>query len=63
MNDVVCSNQQKDAKDTANFDPEFTREAPGLTPLDSNIMESEQEEFEGFSYVADWVLDRNETAL
>lgn len=52
----------RDAKDTNNFDPEFTREAPGLTPLDSNLMDVDQEEFDGFSYVADW-MNPNETAL
>ncbi|KAJ3361552.1 Serine/threonine kinase [Allomyces arbusculus] len=47
------------ATDTSNFDTEFTREPPQLTPIHTVLDEVEQAEFLGFSYVADWV---NETA-
>ncbi|KNE69120.1 AGC/PKC protein kinase [Allomyces macrogynus ATCC 38327] len=46
------------ATDTSNFDTEFTREPPQLTPIHTVLDEVEQAEFLGFSYVADWV---NET--
>ncbi|KAI9364117.1 hypothetical protein BD770DRAFT_175436 [Pilaira anomala] len=41
--------------DTSNFDEEFTNETPALTPIDSNLNRVEQQEFQAFSYVADWV--------
>ncbi|CAO3684231.1 unnamed protein product [Rhizopus stolonifer] len=40
--------------DTSNFDEEFTSEVPALTPIDSNLNRVEQQEFQSFSYVADW---------
>ncbi|KAI8980253.1 hypothetical protein BDB01DRAFT_907046 [Pilobolus umbonatus] len=43
--------------DTSNFDEEFTNETPALTPIDSNLNRVEQQEFQGFSYVADWVIN------
>ncbi|OWA52444.1 Calcium-independent protein kinase C [Hypsibius exemplaris] len=44
---------------TENFDPEFTKEDPVLTPIDSSIIHGiNQEEFLGFSYINDgFVLD------
>ncbi|OZJ01641.1 hypothetical protein BZG36_05292 [Bifiguratus adelaidae] len=42
--------------DTSNFDEEFTREIPVLTPVQSMLSTAEQEEFKGFSHIADWVL-------
>ncbi|KAG0175116.1 Serine/threonine kinase [Apophysomyces sp. BC1015] len=42
------------ALDTSNFDEEFTRELPALTPIDSNMASTEQQEFVSFSYVAEW---------
>ncbi|KAI9025066.1 hypothetical protein CLU79DRAFT_827118 [Phycomyces nitens] len=41
--------------DTSNFDEEFTRERPALTPIESNMTMNEQQEFAAFSYVAQWV--------
>ncbi|XP_043273775.1 protein kinase C [Venturia canescens] len=39
-------------KDTTNFDAEFTREEPVLTPVEHGIVEAiNQDEFEGFSFV------------
>ncbi|KAI9033803.1 kinase-like domain-containing protein [Phycomyces nitens] len=43
--------------DTSNFDDDFTREIPILTPLSTRIMPEEQQKFKDFSYVADWVLE------
>ncbi|KAI8327313.1 kinase-like domain-containing protein [Blakeslea trispora] len=40
--------------DTSNFDEEFTRERPALTPINSVLNRVEQQEFQNFSYVADW---------
>ncbi|KAG5462543.1 MAG: kinase-like domain-containing protein [Olpidium bornovanus] len=43
------------ATDTSNFDEEFTREVPVLTPVHTVLDAADQEEFRGFSYVATWV--------
>lgn len=42
--------------DISNFDEEFTREVPVLTPVHTNLNMGEQEEFRAFSYVAEWVV-------
>lgn len=43
--------EQKGRKDTSNFDNEFTKEAPKLTPTDRLfIMNLDQTEFQGFSF-------------
>jgi len=52
--DVGCvfRYEQKTVKDVSNFDREFTNEAPKLTPTDKLfIMNLDQTEFAGFSYV------------
>ncbi|KAI9013351.1 kinase-like domain-containing protein [Phycomyces nitens] len=41
--------------DTSNFDEEFTRERPALTPINSNMTRVEQQEFTTFSYIAEWI--------
>ncbi|TMS37197.1 hypothetical protein L596_004176 [Steinernema carpocapsae] len=42
----------KSADDVSNFDSEFTREAPKLTPIDRLfLMNLDQTEFEGFSFI------------
>ncbi|KAI7864786.1 kinase-like domain-containing protein [Spinellus fusiger] len=41
--------------DTSNFDEEFTRERPALTPINSNMTGIEQQEFATFSYIAEWI--------
>ncbi|KAG0334316.1 Serine/threonine kinase [Podila humilis] len=41
--------------DTSNFDPEFTREIPVLTPVHSHLTNNDQANFQGFSYVAEWL--------
>ncbi|KIY46572.1 hypothetical protein FISHEDRAFT_66415 [Fistulina hepatica ATCC 64428] len=40
--------------DTSNFDEEFTREQPTLTPVHGQLTTRDQQEFEGFSWVATW---------
>ena len=40
------------ATDTSNFDSEFTKEQPTLTPVHSQLTTSDQAEFQGFSWVA-----------
>jgi len=42
------------AADTSNFDSEFTREQPTLTPVHGQLSARDQAEFEGFSWVATW---------
>ncbi|KAH8920753.1 hypothetical protein BT69DRAFT_1308956 [Atractiella rhizophila] len=42
------------ATDTSNFDQEFTREQPTLTPVHSTLSGQDQAEFNGFSWVAPW---------
>lgn len=43
--------------DTSNFDEEFTREIPILTPVNAMLTGDEQREFANFSYVANWAID------
>lgn len=40
--------------DTSNFDEEFTREQPTLTPVHGQLSSRDQAEFDGFSWVAGW---------
>ncbi|OLL23182.1 Protein kinase C-like [Neolecta irregularis DAH-3] len=39
--------------DTSNFDTEFTREVPVLTPVRSVLTQAMQEQFRGFSYISE----------
>ena len=39
------------ATDTSNFDQEFTREQPTLTPVHTQLSAADQQEFAGFSWV------------
>ncbi|KAF7722694.1 Serine/threonine kinase [Apophysomyces ossiformis] len=48
--------------DTSNFDEEFTREIPILTPVNAMLTQLEQREFAGFSYVADWAMGEPTTS-
>ena len=42
---------QKSKKDVLNFDPEFTKEEPVLTPVNPELVRTiNQEEFAGFSF-------------
>ncbi|CAO3622555.1 unnamed protein product [Cunninghamella blakesleeana] len=43
--------------DTSNFDEEFTREIPILTPVNAMLTKAEQQEFTQFSFVADWAIN------
>ncbi|GBE84888.1 Protein kinase C-like [Sparassis crispa] len=40
--------------DTSNFDEEFTKEQPTLTPVHAQLSSRDQAEFNGFSWVATW---------
>ncbi|KAF7297790.1 Protein kinase C [Mycena kentingensis (nom. inval.)] len=40
--------------DTSNFDEEFTKEQPTLTPVHGQLSTRDQQEFAGFSWVATW---------
>jgi serine/threonine protein kinase len=40
------------ATDTSNFDQEFTREQPTLTPVHTQLTAADQQEFAGFSWVS-----------
>ncbi|QRW06533.1 Serine/threonine-protein kinase [Ceratobasidium sp. AG-Ba] len=42
------------AHDTSNFDTEFTREQPTLTPVHGQLSAADQAQFQGFSWVASW---------
>ncbi|KAI8973365.1 hypothetical protein BDF20DRAFT_837315 [Mycotypha africana] len=46
----------KGRADTSNFDEEFTREIPILTPVNAMLTPNEQQEFANFSYVANWAI-------
>ncbi|KAI9474162.1 MAG: kinase-like domain-containing protein [Benjaminiella poitrasii] len=43
--------------DTSNFDEEFTREIPILTPVNAMLTEHDQQTFINFSYVANWAIE------
>ncbi|KAI8827367.1 hypothetical protein BJ741DRAFT_630436 [Chytriomyces cf. hyalinus JEL632] len=40
--------------DVSNFDQEFTKEMPVLTPCKTTLAAADQEEFRGFTYVSEW---------
>ncbi|KAI8614387.1 kinase-like domain-containing protein [Chytriomyces sp. MP71] len=40
--------------DISNFDEEFTKEAPVLTPINMVLSTADQEEFRGFTHISDW---------
>ncbi|KAJ3034450.1 Serine/threonine kinase [Rhizophlyctis rosea] len=42
------------AGDVSNFDPEFTRERPVLTPINSVLSAADQREFNDFTFVSEW---------
>lgn len=48
----ILINQQKSPKDALNFDTEFTKEEPVLTPVPNDVIRCiNQDEFAGFSFV------------
>ena len=50
-NIFVFINLQKSKRDVLNFDPEFTKEDPVLTPVNPEVVRTiEQAEFAGFSF-------------
>lgn len=40
--------------DVSNFDKEFTKEQPVLTPINTVLNETQEKEFEDFEYVSEW---------
>lgn len=51
---------QKTKRDVNNFDSDFTKEEPNLTPVNADILKTiDQKEFTGFSFVnEDFVPNR-----
>ena len=47
----MLADKQGNATDTSNFDSEFTREQPTLTPVHTQLSSKDQAEFAGFSWV------------
>ena len=43
---------QNGIADTSNFDEEFTKEQPTLTPVHCQLSARDQQEFEGFRWVS-----------
>lgn len=65
---VCYGSLQKSKKDALNFDAEFTKEDPVLTPVNMDVVRSiNQEEFKGFSFInadfnpARFTMDKNAT--
>jgi hypothetical protein len=56
---IVLANgdSQNGSADTSNFDEEFTKEQPTLTPVHGQLTSRDQAEFNGFSWVASWAQD------
>jgi hypothetical protein len=46
---------QNGSADTSNFDEGFTREHPTIAPVHGQLSARDQQEFDGFEYVAPWV--------
>ena len=44
----------KDSHDVSNFDKEFTREEPTLTPITTMLGDADQKEFRDFNFVSEW---------
>lgn len=49
--DTALTTLQKAPGDVSNFDSEFTKEQPTLTPVHGQLTEKDQMEFNGFSWV------------
>lgn len=48
---LIFISLQKNKRDVLNFDPEFTKEEPVLTPVNPEVVRTiNQEEFKGFSF-------------
>lgn len=52
--ELLISCEQNGSADTSNFDEEFTKEQPTLTPVHAQLSSRDQQEFNGFSWVATW---------
>lgn len=53
----------KSATDVSNFDAEFTKEKAVLTPITSVLAKADQDQFDGFEYVADWAKEERVNSL
>ncbi|OBZ69016.1 Protein kinase C-like protein [Grifola frondosa] len=51
---IAAPERQSGSADTSNFDEEFTKEQPTLTPVHTQLSSRDQAEFNGFSWVAGW---------
>ncbi|KAJ3010158.1 Serine/threonine kinase [Thoreauomyces humboldtii] len=49
--------------DVSNFDEEFTKEEPVLTPCTSVLSAADQEDFRGFTYVSNWAQEARAQTL
>ncbi|KAI8913115.1 kinase-like domain-containing protein [Powellomyces hirtus] len=49
--------------DVSNFDEEFTKEEPVLTPCTSVLSAADQEDFRGFTYVSEWAQQARHQVL
>jgi Protein kinase C terminal domain len=47
---------QNGSADTSNFDEEFTKEQPTLTPVHGTLSSRDQAQFNGFSWVSSWAI-------
>jgi len=55
---------QKDPRDTSNFDQDFTREKPQLTPMDKKVVAKiKQAEFDGFDWAVGQPIGGNHDAV
>lgn len=54
---------QQHATDVSNFDPEFTREKPVLTPINAILSSADQNEFRDFTYISDWAVQARAMAV
>jgi len=52
---IVRSVEQKNSRDVSNFDIDFLKEEPILTPVNPEVLKTiNQEEFKGFSYTNEY---------
>jgi hypothetical protein len=47
----------------SNFDSEFTKEAPVLTPCQGVLSAVDQDQFKGFTHVSEWAIQDREKLL
>jgi hypothetical protein len=52
LSEACMADYQNGSADTSNFDEEFTKEQPTLTPVHGQLSSRDQAEFNGFSWVS-----------